>query len=275
MTLEQVVCRLPGEYATKEFKRRIDGVDKFTEFFKITNRQTQEIKEIKEYINEIIDQTTIDELLNSIDSEYYHILYKWLNSDNSDRILKEGKEGKDGLPINFLFNLTDKSDLNGLKEILNKILSNEPKASQIISVLCKSDQSCFQELTEIVLKDDRPFVRTSILSIMGARSFNQLTETQKVTALSALSFGKSNPDLFIQVLDFNLFKQLEAIEKLKALKFYLEHFYKFKRTYIFCPEIDLESFDNSLKDCSEYDQLKNEVVNLYDDILKLGVKNEN
>lgn len=270
MELEEVICRLPSEFAISSLKRRLDNVDKFVKFFRARDSSgASKHNEIKNHINEIISKTSIDDIFNSISSEYHPVLFSWLNKENKKRLLKDGK---DKLTIEFIFNLTDSNDLDGMKYILNKILSySYPSVSKILSVLNKIDKKYFQLLIEPILKDSRPIVRSSILSVYSSLNFNTISDHQKMIALKAFSKipVSQNTLKHIQRIDFKLFKNLKPLERIMALDRYLIHFPMYCQVKVFDPEPTQEELDMILfAGCFKYNDVVEDIIKKYNAITK-------
>ncbi len=262
MSLKQIVCRLPGKHATEAFKKRINKVNKLADFLKAANRQTQSLKNIKEHINNVINDSNINELLKSMDSKHYSTLYGWLDQSNRNRFLKEGK-GK--LSIEFLFNLTDSSDLEGMKDIFQLILSKEqPKLSQITSVLNKINYKNVEDLIKLINKDN---LYSSLLFISNKTNFDQISDILKIKAVLSLKPNQNEYPTYIQSLNLNLFKTLNPIQRLNALDAYLSYFPKSMQIIVFNPESTIEEFNLLFKDCSEFSDLKLKIIDTYHKII--------
>lgn len=266
MSLREVMFRLPGRNAIDAIKRRIKSPDQLKEIFEVQDRMAVRIPEIKEHINSIISTLAVDSLLDSVESEKHRFLFSWLNDENSKRIMDEGK---DKLSIEFLFNLTDSKDIDGLKSILNRILSDtQPKLSKVSSVLNKIDKQHFTQLVEIILNDKRDYIKTSILATRS-ESFKLITEVQKMVAVKALARVPSSCESpkGIQSIDFKLFKTLKPLERIMALDKYLDYFPKYKKIKVFNPVPTEDEFNMILfAGCFEYNDLVEKLVQKYKDI---------
>lgn len=270
MELSEVICRLPSEFAISSIKRRINGIDKFQEFLKAPDAGgASKSKDIKDHINGIISKTSVDDIFKTLTSEFHQTLFGWLDGTNKTRLLKDGK---DKLTIEFIFNLTNSNDLDGMKYILNRVLSeNDPQISKIITVLSKIDEEYFQLLVDPIIKDARPRVKSSLLSIHNNRNFNTVSDYQKMIALKAFakipaSDGKGN---YIQPIDFKLFKNLKPLERIMALDRYLNYFPKYRKVKVFNPEPTQEEFDCILfAGCFEFNDVVEDITKKYNAITK-------
>ena len=262
MELYEVMCRLPGEFALDAIKRRIDTPDKLMDFFTTPDVEgAKKFDPVKAHINSIIRNFTVDDMLNKIEIKFYSKLFGWLDKSNKSRFLDEGK---DKLPIDFIFNLSDKKNIDEMIYVLDRILTGpvEPTISQITSILNRVDATCFQRLADKVLKDNRPLIRSSILSAYG--NFKLVSDHQKMIALKAFAKIPSSIDgsRHIQPIDFKLFQSLKPLERLMALDRYLNYFRSSKR--VFDPAPSREEFDAILfAGCFEFNDLVENITKKY------------
>jgi hypothetical protein len=266
MPLDDVICRLPSGLAIRAIKRRIKTVDQLADIFTFQNRMTVKIPTLKSYINALVSTLSVDEILDKVKSDNYPHLFSWLDEGNSKRILKEGK---DKLSIEFIFNLTDAKDIDGLLFILDRILSDAaPKLSKIASVLNKIDLKHFLQLIDVVLADKRDYVRTAILATRW-EAYQLLSKTQKMVAVKALAKLPSSCESpkGIQKINFKLFKNLKPLERIMALDKYLDYFPTFRKIKIFNPMPTEDEFKLILfAGCFEYNDLVENIVRKYKDI---------
>lgn len=270
MELEEVLCRLPSEFAIGSLKRRIASVNNLVEFFNARDAGgASKVPEIKNHINEVISATSIDDIFNNLDNKYHPTLFGWLNDINRDRILKDGR---DKLTIEFLFNLTEADDINGMIYVLDRVLTDaNPQISKITSVLNKIDVEHFQSLLNIVLKDTRPKVKSSILSIHNSSNFKTISDHQKMIALKAFAKIPSSDEgaRHIKQVDFKLFQNLKPLERIMALDRYLNYFSPYRKQKVFDPEPTKDEFDSILfAGCFEFNDLVEDIVKKYNAITK-------
>lgn len=276
MGLDEVVCRLPSEFAIDSLKRRIDGIDKLKDLFEARDAGgANKCNEIKNHINEIISTTKIDDIFNEFSAEYHPTLFGWLNEINRERILKDGK---DKLTIEFIFNLTKDDDLAGMSYVLNRILSeNEPEIPKVISVLNKIDTEHFQELARSVIKDSRPKVRSSILSVHSRGNVDTISDHQKMIGLKAFAKipASEESSRHIQPLDFKLFQNLKPLERIMALDRYLGYFPQYKKIKVFNPEPTEDELDSILfAGCFQFNDVVEDIMKKYNAITKDNEPND-
>ncbi len=91
MELEEVMCRLPSEFAIGSIKRRLKGIDDLPEFLKARDAGgASKVKEIQSHINHIVFSTKLDDLFKIMTPEYHRTLFGWLNDENKNKILADG-----------------------------------------------------------------------------------------------------------------------------------------------------------------------------------------
>lgn len=273
MSLMEVTFRLPNKPAVDAIKRRINTLDQLKDIFNIQNRMVVKHPEIRKHVNAIIASTSVDDLLDSMDASEHPKLFSWLDQENSNRIMEDGR---DKLTIEFMFNLTKSDDLSGMEDILGRILAlPTPKMSKICSVLNKIDKKYFLQLVEKVVSDKREYVRTSILAT-NSNSFSLLTDTHKMIAIKALGRVPSSCETpqGVQAIDFKLFKSLKPLERIMALDKYLDYFPKGKKIRVFDPAPTEDEFKLILfAGCFEYNDLVEKMIEKYRDITE-NVENE-
>ena len=144
MELDEVICRLPSEFAIKAVKRRINSIDKLKDFFKARDAGgASKCQEIKNHINEVVSKNNVDDIFSSLTNEYHPTLFGWLNSINKERLLKDGR---DKLTVEFIFNLTSDDDLDGMKYVLNRVLSyNNPEMELVEAHICNIESYYFYQ----------------------------------------------------------------------------------------------------------------------------------
>ena len=270
MDLSEVICRLPGEFAVNSIRRRIDSVDKFKEFFKSPDAGgAGKFKEVRNHINEVVSKTSVSDIFNVLSTEYHPTLFKWLNDINKTRLIEDGK---DKLSVEFIFNLTESKDLEGLRYILDRVLSdNIPQIPKVTSILNKIDEEYFQSLAESVIKDDRPKVKSSILSVHNRANFSTISDHQKMIALKAFAKIPASDEGVrnIQNIDFKLFQSLKPLERIMALDRYLSYFPTHRKIKVFDPEPTSDEFDSILfAGCFQFNDVVEDIVKKYNSITK-------
>jgi hypothetical protein len=270
MDLSEVLCRLPSEFAIGSIKRRINSIDKFKEFFKTRDAGgASKCEEIKNHINEIVSATGIDDIFDTLTPDYHPTLFGWLNSINKARLLKNGK---DRLTIQFIFNLTESNDLDGMRYVLNRVLSEtDPQIPKVISILNGIDKEYFQQLVDPIIKDARPKVKSSILSVHKKSNFKTISDHQKMIALKAFAKIPASDEgsRHIQPIDFKLFQSLKPLERIMALDRYLNYFPKHRKIKVFDPEPTKDEFDSILfAGCFQFNDVVEDIVKKYNAITK-------
>lgn len=267
MELYEVMCRLPSDFALQAIQRRINSPDKFEEFFSTPDVDgAQKFDAVKQHINSIVRNVTIDDLLDKVNNRLYSKLYGWLDDGNKTRLLNDGR---DKLPVEFVFNLVNKENIDDMMYVLDRILNSTtiPSISQVTSVLNRADKSCFQRLVDRVLKDQRPMVRSSILAAYS--NFKLVSDHQKMVALKAFAKIPSSEEgtRHIQPIDFKLFQSLKPLERLMALDRYLNYFKPSGKRQVFDPAPTKDEFDAILfAGCFEYNDLVEDIVKKYNAI---------
>jgi hypothetical protein len=270
MELDEVICRLPSEFAIGSIKRRIDTVDKLKTLFNTRDAGgASTCDEIKDHINEIISSSSVDDIFNTLTPDYHPTLFGWLNDINRNRLLQDGK---DKLTIKFIFNLTKSDDLDGMRYILNRVLAeNNPSISKIISILNKIDKVYFQQLVDPIIKDSRPRVKSSILSVHKRSNVDTISDHQKMIALKAFAKipASEESSRHIQPMDFKLFQNLKPLERIMALDRYLNYFPKYRKIKVFDPEPTQDELDSILfAGCFQYNDVIEDIVKKYNAITK-------
>lgn len=277
MSWKEVSYRLPGELAVSALQRRMNNLDSLYEFMTTVGSQPANLIKVREMVNNIISNTSIDDIFKKFETDKHPLLFNWLNTTNAKRVKELGRSY---LSIEFLFNLTTPDDLDGMQEILDRCLSEqEVRISKIVSVLSKVDSEHFQTLLSSVLIDKRPEVRVSLLGIHSDANWRTVSELQKLVAIKALAKCSplSDPNdpndtqvkgpNSIQSLNFNLFAQLKPMERLMALKKYFSYFPKFHKIVVFNPAPTQEEFEFTLfAGCIEHNDIVNDITNIYKDI---------
>lgn len=275
MDLSEVICRLPSEFAVSAIKRRLNDLESLKTFFVTRDAGgAGQFKEVKEHVNSLIQSFSIDDIFNTLPEQYHKTLFGWLDQQNKERILNNGK---DHLSIPFIFSLTKENDLDGMVYVLDRVLSEpNPKSSKILSILNKVDELHFQAIINKVIKDSRPIVKSTILSVYG-KNFNLVSEHQKMMALKAFAKIPASEQGagFIQSVDFRLFENLKPLERIMALDRYLGYFPKYRKIKVFNPEPTKEEFDSILfAGCFQFNDLVEDIVNKYNDITKNDKPND-
>jgi len=265
MELQDVVCRLPADLAVSAIKRRITDIEQLFELF-ITpdGGSANKCKDMKVYANSIISNTGVDKLFETFETKHHPVLFKWLNDTNSTRLLNEGKQH---LTIEFLYNLSAKDDLAGMTYVLDRTLAEpEPSVSKITTVLNSVESNIFQALLNKIIKDTRPEVRSSVLSIHNPHNGGGVSEHQKMVGLKALAKLPSSVkgSGHIMPLNFTLFQNLRPLERIMALDRYLNYFPLYKKIKCFDPKPTEQEFKDILfAGAFQYNDLTEEITKRY------------
>lgn len=266
MDLREVMFRLPSEMAINAIKRRIKTADELPTMFAIQDKLSVKVPSLKSHINDLISGVEVEDLLEKIPVENHPHLFSWLDNKNSKRILESGNEK---LTIELVFNLTDAKDIGGMTKVLERILKDtEPKLSKVSSVLRKIDSQYFLQLVDLVLRDQRDYIRTAVLAIPDG-NYKLLSETQKMIAVKALAKVPASCESpkAIQKIDFKLFQNLKPLERIMALDKYLDYFSKYKKIKVFDPAPTEDELNAILwAGCFEYNDLVEEIKTKYMDI---------
>jgi hypothetical protein len=274
MSWSEVCCRLPSDLAKNALRRRINDLDSMAEFMETVGSQPSHIREVKEAVNSVITNNSIDDIFNKFETSKHPLLFNWLNDTNQKRMKEFGKKY---LTIEFLFNLTEPDDLDGMEEVLDRCLQeNEISVSKLVAVLSKIEPEHFQTLLDTVLADNRPEVRVSILGIHSRQNWADVSDLQKLIAIKALAkcnplttdpnntFYQSKGPNSIQRLNFNLFTQLKPLERLMALKKYFSYFPEYHKIKVFDPPPTKEEWDFTLfAGCIEHNDIVNDLNEVY------------
>lgn len=263
MTWDELMCRLPGEMAVAAVNRRVSDFEKMKEFFEHQDRNAFNVVGIKDNINNIISNASVSDILAAFPKEKHPILFRWISETNKKRIMDEGKRE---LSIEFVFNLTKPDDLNGMTEILDRILAEpEPEIKKISSVIGKIDNKYFQQFAEVLLKDKRAQVRACILSANN-QGYDTLSDHQKLIALKALAKLPSAEQRLghINQIDFPLFVNMKPLERLTALDIYLDYFPAHRKIQVFAAKPTEEEFHSILfAGCFDHTTLVENIMKKY------------
>lgn len=262
MSWEEVCSRLPSELAVDALLRRINNLNTLQLFFDHAGDKLTGIKQIKERVNDIVSNEAPADVFDALENKYERVLFNWLDDSNRKRLRDDDP---DKLSIKFLFNSTDSDDKDGLLNILNKILEGDVKFSHLRAVLNKADSSVFAHLLNVILKDQRPEVITSILSVGSASNCAMINDYHRTIAIKAMAKCATTPPITsINVLSINVFKGLRPLERLVALERYLQFFPKYRKVPAFNPEPSKEEFELILfAGCLEYNERINKINELY------------
>lgn len=268
MSWSEVCYRLPSELAVNALKRRVTNLDTLMMFFEHVHSQPASIKPLREHINSVISNFTVDEVFDKFDQEHHPVLFNWLNSDNKERLRKDGQEN---LSHKFLFNLSGSNDIDGLNKVLDKVLEQDPpKHSEILSVLNKVSNVHFNSMLEKVLRDKRPEVKVCVLSVGDVNNEKLISNYQKVIGLKAMIKAGYSSRLPINTLDFKVFSDLRPAERMVALKKYLERFPKYRQIQVFDPMPTEDEFQLVLfAGCIEHNEEIKKLNELYQEITTL------
>ena len=263
MTWDELICRLPGELAVAAINRKVSDFDKMKEFFEHQDRNAFNVTGIKDHINSMISNTSVTDILVAFPKEEHPVLFKWINEDNKKRIMDEGKKE---LSIEFVFNLTKSDDLDGMSELLDRILATDPpEIKKISSVIGKVDSKYFQLFVERLLKDKRAQVRACVLSTHN-QGYDTISDHQKLVALKALAKLPSADQRlsYINPIDFPLFANMKPFERLTALDIYLGYFPEFKKIQVFKTKPTEEEFNSILfAGCFDHTTLVENIMKKY------------
>ena len=266
LTWEQVSYRLPSPLAVSALKRRILNLDTLLSFFASLGSKPSNVPELKTHINELLNQYSAVDILAKFEEPHHPALFSWCDAANAERLKTDAK---DKLTIKQLFNMTKDSDVEGLTDILDHILTApELKTSMVSSVLRKADLKAFQPLLNKVVRDPRHEVRALVLSIGDFNKTRAISDIQRMVGLKSLA--KSNVEVkHMDVLDFNLITSLKASERLIVLKKYLSVFPLYRKCGVFTKEPTEEEFDLTLfAGCIDQNELVIELKTLYNKITK-------
>jgi hypothetical protein len=276
MSWKEVCYRLPSELAVNALKRRIISLDTLKMFFENIGHQPSNINVLKEHVNNIILNESVDNILNSFNEDFHPTLFNWLSSDNIKRIKEHNP---DGLSIKLLYNLTEASDKDGMKKIFRRVLDDgNVSENKVLSVLRKADNECIPSLVDMLLKDDRPNIRACVLSIPGLINNELISDHQKIIGLKALTKCDRSyrPLSYINKLSINVFKSLRPRERIDALNIYLNYFPLYKKSEVFIPNPTEEEFQTILfSGCIEFNDEIVKINDLYNKITKEDSSNDN
>jgi len=246
MDWDEICCRLPGELAIKSIKKRIISLDTLDMFFDAVGIKTRDVAEIKEHINELLNNSSLDDIMAKFDQSKHPLLFNWLD-DNNKRRIQEG--GKQSLDVSFRFNLVKSSDAEELMSLLDTILDEDlqdngnsrQSSSRIRAVLEKADTNIFGKLAERVLSDSRPAVRVCLLGLANFSNFSSLSDIQKIISLKALAKDNKSLNMVCRI-SHKLFSELRPAERLDALEKYLSYFPPHRKLSPFSPDCSTEEF---------------------------------
>lgn len=268
MSIDELVCRLPGENALNAIKRRFGGIQGISDMLNSQDGKTiSGLKEVKHYINDVVKDADVEEINGVFGEDSFVRLFNLLAEDTKYKLLDKGKNT---FPIKVVFNLADKKDLTAMSSILDRILSTnntENVSAQCLSVLNSISPECFNILAPRVLSDSRPEVSAVILSIGNGVNYRVISDHQKMIALK--SFAKlpaSNRGLaFVNSIDFKLFQNLKPLERLMALGRYLNHADK-KQPFDPMPTRD-EMEEALFAGCFQYNDMVEDIMKQYDNMV--------
>lgn len=244
----EVCCRLPGDLAVRALKRRILNLDTLELFFDAVGSQPSHVPDLKDHINTLIANSSLDDIFARFDTSKHPILFNWLSDDNVKRIKEQAQ---DKLSTEFKFNVAESSDADQLSNVLEEVLAKDltgqsgskTSSSRIRAVLEKADVNVFRKLAQRVLSDDRPEVRACVLGVFNYSNFEALTDREKTVALKAFSKMNSTSSLSaVQTLSHKLFAELRPLERLVALERYLCYFPSYRKITPFSPACSEQEF---------------------------------
>jgi hypothetical protein len=299
MTMTQICSRLPGELAVRALRRRILNLDTLFSFVEVNGISNTNIKELKNHINDIFANSSLDDIFNTFKQDLHPTLFQWLNADNTKRIKTDAK---DKLTTTFRFNLTDSDDVVELSDILEKVLSEdiqnivpiidpncadctamgnvcgvhcppigENSSKRIRAILEKANTAVFQTLADRVLSDKRAEVRASVLGLFNSKNNRSLTDNQNIIALKAFAKMADTSSLrAIKTLNYRVFTELRPLERLTALQRYLGYFPEYRKLLVFEPMPSLEEFKFLLFSCTvEHYEKVQALINQFRNITEL------
>jgi len=266
MSWKEVCYRLPGDLAVSALQRRITNLDTLSSFFDIVQSQPSNVKQLKDHVNSIVTDFTVDEVFDKFETGRHPVLFNWMNDDNLKR-LKD--DGKDKLTHKFLYNLSNPDDVENLSKVLDDILAEEfPKQSEVLSVLNKISNKHFHGLLNIVLGDSRPDVRVCALSVTDVHNQSLVSDLHKTIALKALV--KSSSVRYLSMLSFKAFSALRPKERLVALEKYFNTFPKYRQRKVFEPAPTEDEFQLVVfAGCIEQNELVKKLCSTYKEITEL------
>jgi hypothetical protein len=267
LSWEQVCFRLPSELAVSALKRRITNIDTLATFFENCGTKSNAIKELKVYINSILNAYSAVDILTKFDEAQHPTLFGWVDDANKNRLKTDASAS---IPTKLLFNMTGDKDAAGLGEILDRVLKEpELKQSAVLSVLHKADYTIFPQLINRVVRDVRPEVRCLVLSVGTEAKRKMLGSNTLLVGLKALAKSTAEGTRQTDLQDFNLFAQLKAGERLAALKKYLAQFPTYHKCSAFTANPTDEEMDFVLfAGCIDQNDLVVELKTMYNQITK-------
>jgi len=273
MSWEEVCCRLPGNLAINAIKRRVNNIDTVKMLFENTGREPLRVPEIKQLVNSILSEETVDKMFDVLGSkDMQHVLYAWLDDSNTER-LRDYKS--DSMDIKLLFNVTKPDDKEGLIRVLSRALDEpDPPESYIKAIFRKANTECIPSLVDMLVKDKRDIVKASLLSLPLLYDSNFVSAHYKTIALKSLAKCSGNLNT-INRLNINAFVNLRPNERLTSLEKYFEHFPPYKKIKVFVPMPSDDEFKAVLfSNCAKYYDRVNKIKDTYDKITKLDDPDE-
>jgi hypothetical protein len=267
MSWEQVCFRLPSELAINALKCRITNLDTLATFFASCGTKSSSIKELKTYINSVLNGYSATDILAKFDEAQHPTLFGWVDDANKNRLKTDALSS---IPTKLLFNMTGEKDVAGLNEVLDRVLKEpELKQSAVASVLHKADHSVFPQLVNRIVRDTRPEVRCLVLGVGTEAKRKMLGTNTLLVGLKALAKSTAEGIRGTDLQDFTLFAQLKANERLLALKKYLGQFPKYHKCSAFISNPTDEELDFVLfAGCIDQNDLVVELKTMYNQITK-------
>lgn len=240
MSWEEVCYRLPSDLAVASLKRRVSNLDTIRMLFENVGSAPAVVNALKSHVNDILNGEDPDDILDLFAEDYEKVLFAWLDESNRKRVRDHDP---DKLSLKFLFNTTDSDDKSGLTTVLDKVLAESVvNQSHLRAVLNKADDIVFGSMIDKIVRDSRPEVRVSLLSIGGSSNRAMISDHQRVMGLKALSKCSSRPPT-MNILPIHVFAELRPLERLNALEAYFNYFPVYKKVKAFDPAPSKEEFD--------------------------------
>lgn len=218
MTIGELCCRLPSDLATKTIKNKIKNVEDIKILITECKEDLSKVDEIKNHVNEIINNNGISKLLAVLQEDEYKKIYPLLTKTTEKKLL----ENKDLLNVTFVFNLCDKNNYDEMEYVLKRVISSKQKNVQMINtILRRSGETESKKLFENNFSTKNKKLFLCGLCSSGLRNFDHKT---KVDLLRVLATSKTTPSYINGKLDLCDFAALEPKYRLTALSKYLSFF---------------------------------------------------
>lgn len=243
MSWEEVCYRLPSELAVNAILRRVTNLQTLRMFMESVGTQPSGIKELKNHVNEILSGEEPDDIMKEFPEDKFEKgLFNWMDDTNRKRLRDNDP---DGMSMKYLFNSTDSDDRDGMKVVLDRILSEQSiNPLHLRATLNKADDVVFASMLDTILKDSRPEVRVQVLSVSGVSNKGMISDLQRTIGLKALAkCATERPTATMSILPIDVFSNLKPLERLTALERYLNYFPSYRKIPAFNPDPTKEEFD--------------------------------